>query len=494
LNPGILDPFFSHQMGEEPKMSEILLIHPKEGERVFGGMPPLGLAWIASYLESEKYSVTLIDLQISDKTFAKILEETKPKILGIAGTSHTRYESFKLAKEAKAYDKDIFVLYGGSHATFTAEDSLKHVPEMDVVVRGEGEISTLQVVETVLRNRQDLSEIDGISYRTNGKIIHNEPRQRIQDLDRLPFPRRNMEEMKKYDLKMDFLDIPAASIMSSRGCPINCSYCSASAMFGVKLTLRSARNVVDEIEQLLTDYGVKGIKFFDSTLTLKRSHILSLCEEINRRRLKFPWECEIRVNTVDKDLLKTMKDAGCYYMDFGVESASPRVLKEMHKGISIGQVENVFKWTKEIGLLTKVFFTFGHIGETIEDARITMDFIDRHKDFITSQGGGVGIKIYPGTRVERYAYETGCLAEDFSWAAPYHDEKAEFFGGAPHVPLLIQPQMGYKELNQLRYTLIRKKLKDPMNAVRAVKDAWDKNNLKKVWTVAKGIIRTRLSH
>ncbi len=474
-------------------MSEILLIHPKEGERTFGGMPPLGLAWIASYLDSKGYYTDLVDMQIDIRSFGDILKESKPKVVGIAGTSHTRYESFKLAREAKEYDKDIFVIYGGSHATFTAEDTLKNIQEIDVVVIGEGEISTLKIIEKVLRNKKDFKVVDGISYRDGDKRVHNKPMDRIESLEILPFPKRNEGDLGKYNLKMDFLDLPAASIMSSRGCPINCSYCSASAMFGVKLTLRSAENVVDEIEYLIKNHGIEGVKFFDSTLTLKRSHIESLCEEIKRRKLKFPWECEIRVNTVDKNLLKTMKSAGCYYVDFGVESASPRVLKAMHKRITIEQVVNVFKWTRELGLLTKVFYTFGHIKETLEDSRITMDFMEKYKDYVTSQGGGVGIKIYPGTQVAAYANEIGCIDKDFSWAAPYHDEKAKFFGGAPHVPLLIQPQMGYDELNQLRYAFIKKKLKDPVGIFKAIKDAWEKENIKKVWVIGKGLIQAKIN-
>jgi radical SAM superfamily enzyme YgiQ (UPF0313 family) len=474
-------------------MAEILLLHPREFERTFGGMPPLGLGWIASYLESKGYAVDFVDLQVDKRSVKDIIRQYKPRIVGIAGTSHTRYASFDIAKIAKEVDDKIFTVCGGSHTTFTSEDTLKHIPDIDAVVIGEGEETMLEIAETVLRDKMYFSSIKGMSYRNNGEIVINPLRPRIQDLDSLPFPARHLINIKGYDLKMDFLNVPGASVVTSRGCPVNCSFCSASAMFGRTLTLRSAKNIVDEIEILLKDYGFEGIKFFDSTLTLRKNHITSLCDEIKRRNLKFPWECEIRVNTVNREVLEKMRDAGCYYVDFGVESASPKVLKEMHKAITIEQVINVFKWTKELGIYTKVFFTFGHIKETLEDAIITMNFIDKYRDFITSQGGGVGIKIYPGTLVERYAYEIGCLDENFSWTAPYHDSKAEFFGGAPHIPLLIQPQMGYKELRQIRYMLLKKRLKDPGGILKSIKDAWDKDNIKKVWTVTKGMLQARLA-
>jgi radical SAM superfamily enzyme YgiQ (UPF0313 family) len=123
----------------------------------------------------------------------------------------------------------------------------------------------------------------------------------------LPFPIRDHDALQKYNLLLDFVNIPAASIISSRGCPINCSFCSASAIFGTQLTLRSAKNVVDEIEILLKEYGYQGIKFFDSTLTLHKDHVEAICAEIPKRKLVFPWECEIRVNGVSFDLLQTMK-------------------------------------------------------------------------------------------------------------------------------------------------------------------------------------------
>ena len=472
-------------------MSEILLVFPSEEGRVFDKMPPLGLAWIASFLESKGFSVDFVDLQVVEKDFNEILKEKKPRVVGISGTSHTRYKSFQMARDAKLYDRDTFVLYGGSHATFTAAATLDNVPEIDVVVKGEGEQSTLQVVEKALKGKYDFDDIEGISFRKDEKIVHNRPITRMQSLEALPFPKRNPQDFKKYNLKMDFINVPGASIMTSRGCPLNCSYCSASFMFGKTLTFRSAKNVVDEIEMLLSDFGVKGIKFFDSTLTLKKSHIEALCEEIKKRRLRFPWECEIRVNTVDKELLRKMKDAGCYYVDFGLESASDRVLKEMHKGIRLEHVENVIRWTNDLGILTKVFFTYGHIKETIEDARMTMEFVKKYKKNITLPVEIIGIRTYPGTLVEKYAREIGNLSDDFSWVKPYYDKEAEFLTGFPGIPLLIQPQMGYKELKTLKLELLGRKIRDPRRLIKALYNAWNKNNIKKVYTTAKGYVKSK---
>ena len=446
-------------------MSDVLLLHPAEKGKTFGGMPPLGMAWITSYLQSKGIAATLVDLQVSENTVESLLYIHKPKIVGIGGTSHTRFESFAIAQQVKAIDSAISVLYGGTHATFTAEDTLRHIDDIDIIVRGEGELTTHRIADRILRDRSDFDDIFGISYRRNDNIIHNQNAERIQNLDILPFPYRDPEAIKRYNLLLDFLNVPAASVMSSRGCPVNCSFCSASAMFGTQLTFRSAANVVDEIEMLLKEYHFQGVKFFDSTLTLNKNHVEALCAEIQRRKLIFPWECEIRVNGMSRDLLRAMHDAGCYYVDFGIESASPSVLKSMHKGITLDNVENVFRWTKELGVYIKVFFTFGHIGETLEDARATVEFMEKNAGYISVAATGIGVRIYPGTEVEQFARSTDCIKKDFSWSVPFIDQSIESLGNDPLVPILLQPQFGWREFRKIEFRLARFWLKNPQAAL-----------------------------
>ena len=450
-------------------MSDILLLHPAEHGRTFGGMPPLGMTSITSYLRSKNISTAFVDLQISDLGIEELLQNNKPQVVGIGGTSHTRFESFSLARRIKKFDPAIKIMYGGPHATFTAGNTLKSVPEIDFIVRGEGETATLELAAELLRRNPDVRAIRGISCRENDAVVHHRDSERIEDLDILPFPYRDPDALQKYDLLLDFLKVPAASIISSRGCPVNCSFCSASAMFGTRLTLRSAKNVVDEIEILLKEHGYQGVKFFDSTLTLHKDHVEAICAEIRRRNLVFPWECEIRVNGVSFDLLQTMKKAGCYYVDFGIESASPEVLKGMHKGITIEQAERVLHWTKEIGLFTKVFFTFGHIGETLEDAVKTVQFMERYAKYIDFIATGLGVRIYPGTEVEQSALAQNLLPKDFSWEQPYLDEKIESLGNDPIIPIVIQSGFGWKEFRKLEFRLAWFWIKHPRAALSALR-------------------------
>jgi len=464
-------------------MADVLLIHPAERTRAFGSMPPLGMGWIAAWLDSGGIDTALVDLQVRAESVADLIAAHRPRIVGIGGTTHTRHQSFAIARAVKTCDERIAVLYGGPHATFTAEDTLTRVPEIDIIVRGEGEISTRSAVEQLLHGQNSLDGIPGLSYRVGREIRHTGAPERVRDLDILPPPMRNPEDMPGYDLKMDFLGVAGTSVMTSRGCPVACSFCSASAMFGSLVTRRSASHVVDEIEVLLKEYDCVGIKIFDSTFTLRRDHVEAICAEIGRRKLDFPWECEIRVGTVDRDLLQTMRRAGCYYVDVGIESASERVLAGIGKKIRLPDAVDTLKWCRELGIRTKVFFTFGHIGETMAEAECTIAFMKRNRRLISLPSPGLGIRIYPGTRVERYAREIGFLDEDFSWVDDYCDPEAEAVGRESDVPILIQPLFGWQQLKRTGRKLMGYWLRDPVAGMRVLRRSLAGGNLARLWTV-----------
>ncbi len=428
-------------------MIDILLVNPAEKGGFFEKMPPLGLASIAAYLEVNDISTQIIDLEVEHKDLKYWLEKYQPRIVGISGTTHTRFESFRLAREVKAYNREIITIYGGVHATFTQNDTLKNVPEIDYVVRGEGEEVLLEFIKT-LNTDQKFEKIRGLSFRMNDEIVINPPAKRLH-LDLLPPPSYHHLDMKKYGLNMEFINKRGIAVISSRGCMHHCSFCSASRLFNNLLTVRSAKTVVDEIEKLLQDYRYQGIKFFDSTLTLDREHIESLCDEIIKRNLDFPWECEVRVGTVDEELLVKMRNAGCYYVDIGIESASQKVLDLMRKGITVEQAQELLEMCHRFGIKTKVFFSFGHISETMADVEKTFEFIEKNQTLISVVASGAGIRIYPGTYLETYALKNNLLPENFSWSMPYDEPRNEVIMQSRCIPILIQPQLGYEELKQI---------------------------------------------
>ncbi len=455
-------------------MAEILLIYPAnlEGHAAHYIQPPLGLAAIGAFAECHGFSVKVIDLEIQPSGFdlARLFAAERPRIVGVGGTTHTRFPAFAVAAEAKRAADPPWTVYGGPHATFTAEDTLARVPGVDFVVRDEGEATFLELAKTLLRGEGDLSSIAGLSRRGEGGIVHHPPRARMKNLDDVPHG-RHLLEMERYTLVMDFLKVPGVSIVTSRGCPYKCSYCSASAMFGTAYTMRSAGHVADEIEYCIERLGIRGFKIHDNALTISRTHVLRLVEELRRRKIDLPWECEIKANTVDREMLRTMKTAGCYYVDVGAESGSEELLRAVHKGNTVRQVVDVLDWCRDLGIKTKLFFSIGHIGETLDQARETVRFIDRYRDRITHIAKILGIMVYPGTGVERYAVERGLLGQGFSWSKPLAElDPGLVFSNT--VPLLFQPQFGRKEMKKCRVLLYRSEVKHLLTSPRAVRDKW----------------------
>lgn len=459
-------------------MIDILLVNPKEKGGFFEKMPPLGLLCIAANLEKYGWTVKIVDFEVENRNLNYWLSQYEPQFLGISGTTHTRFESFNLAKEAKRFNQEIITIYGGVHATFTALDTLKNIKEIDIVLRGEGERTLLELIRVFKMGRKFL-KIEGLSYRDNGKIIENPMAGRL-NLDSLPGPAYHLLDMKKYSLNMEFVKKRGISLITSRGCLARCSFCSASRMFNHQITTRSAKNVLDEVEYLFKEYGFEGIKIFDSTLTIDKKHINSLCGEITGRGLIFPWECEIRIGTVEQKLLEKMKKAGCYYVNFGIESASQRVLDLMRKGITIKQAEELLKLCYGLGIKTKVFFSFGHIGETTADVQKTFEFIDKHQHLITTVASGAGVRIYPGTYLEDYARKNNLLPENFQWSEPYNDNRLKDIFQTRCVPVLVQPQLGYEELEKIALQIYHRRFSGWEGFKRGITKLTKPDKLKKL--------------
>jgi anaerobic magnesium-protoporphyrin IX monomethyl ester cyclase len=470
-------------------MIDILFVNPREVGAFFERMPPLGLAYIAAALELEDYSVKIVDFEVDEHSLTHWLEKYQPKFLGISGTSHTRFESFRLAAEAKVFSPEIITIYGGVHATFTAENTLRRIDEVDYVVCGEGEATTVALLAEVSERREP-NTVPGISYRRGDSIVQTPPAKRIIPLDSLARPAYHLLDMDQYSLAMESLGVTGISLLTSRGCFAKCSFCSASRMFGHHVTTHCAARVLDEICFLQGKYGYGGIKIFDSTFTMKKKHVHEFCDEIMRRGLDFPWECEIRVGTVDREMLEKMREAGCYYVSFGIESASQRVLDAMRKGITVEQSVEVLDLCVDVGLRTKVFFSFGHIGETMDDVESTFGFVDRHAGKISTLASGAGVRIYPGTYLEEYACKNNLLPEGFEWSLPYDEPRLARILQTRSVPVLVQPQLGYDELEKIALQIYSRKFKGWQGFKYGFRKVTDPQKLKKLSHIA----RIKLKH
>ena len=237
---------------------DILLTYPKENINAFYYMIPLGIASIAAVLEQHDFSVKVIDFNFYHHDFRRDLKKWNPKLIGIGGTTGTRCGSFKTAKICKEILPEIPVVYGGTHATFTAEDTLKNIKDINIIVKSEGEFPFLSLANKFVKNEKiRLNEIAGISYRKNRKIIHQEI-ERIDDLDLLPLPARHLFE-GNYQIKLDYLGLEADFLLTSRGCPFFCDFCSAAKMFPGGIKFRSRGHIQKEIDLILSRKKIKSL-------------------------------------------------------------------------------------------------------------------------------------------------------------------------------------------------------------------------------------------
>jgi len=389
---------------------------------------------IAARLEESKFTVSFIDMEFSANVESTIRNEW-PRIVMIGGCTANRFISFDLARLVKSISKDMVTVYGGVHATLAWKDTIESVPEIDVLVCGEGEEVSCEIVNTPKYLMPPLIDAP-----------------RIENLDYLPFPARHLLNIEKYKMKMDFLDEPGLHIITSRGCPFNCVFCSAAKLRNKRIA-RSAFNVVDEIEYIIDKYNVHAIKFYDSLMTPK--HATEISKELLSRNVKIKWECEVRADMIDLETLKLMKEAGCYYIDVGAESANQEILDRARKGIRIDDVRKVIGWAKQIGLRLKLFFIIGLPGETKETAKQTFSFIGEHNNIVDKIDQPVPLMVFPGTKVESIARQNSSLPQDFSWSTPFHERGIFELMGYDTIPLFIQPTFGIREYRMFKYAIPR---------------------------------------
>jgi anaerobic magnesium-protoporphyrin IX monomethyl ester cyclase len=391
-------------------------IHDLEIYRVTGmKAPPLGLAYIAAVLEEAGHKVKIIDtptLEMNTKTWLHEVKSWKPDIVGfslLTPTAPNGYVAAKLLKEELG--NDIPLIAGGPHPTFMYGEALDN--GFDVVVIGEGEITTRELIDTIEKHGLDpykLSDIKGIAYRNHdGRVRVTPPRPVIRDLDKIPWPARHLLPMDKYTLFGK--NIRIAHVMASRGCPYGCAYCSTSYFWGRMVRIRSPENVADEIELLVNKYHAKQIIFADDELTLVKRFVYKLVDELKKRGLDITFACGGRVDHVDKNFLKFLYDNGCVALYFGVESGSQETLDRIGKKITLDQARRVFRWVKELKGFALGSFILGFPWETIDDMKKTVDFaikLDPNYAQFTV------LTPYPGTPMFKYAVEHG-LIEDWNW-------------------------------------------------------------------------------
>jgi anaerobic magnesium-protoporphyrin IX monomethyl ester cyclase len=363
---------------------KILLINPHywTGGRIpLGYMKiasiPLGLGYIAAYLDEAGFSARILDmdmLNLHPGDLNKRLAQFQPDIVGITSFSSNYKNAVDVAKAVKSYDPGIKIVMGGVHATFTHEKILKSVPEVDIVVRYEGEHALTEIAESLEGGRIP-TDVLGISYRDGSRIVSTPLRERMEDLDSLPFPAYHLLDPKP-EAYIGNGAVRCMPVITTRGCPFNCIFCSTASLHGRKYRVRDNSKVVDEIEYLVEKYKINNVSFVDDNFTMRKDRVEGLCSEMKKRQVPVKWGCSTRIDLLSKDLVGTMKDAGCEEIFFGIESASQKVLDTIRKDFSIEQAKQIVRMVEEMGVKTHCSFILGLPGETVESLGQILQFID----------------------------------------------------------------------------------------------------------------------
>lgn len=366
---------------------------------------PLGIAYLGAMAQKTGHQVTVIDCQaekLNYESFRDRIAQIPSDIVGVTATTLLYKSAMKLITIAKQVHPQAFTVLGGSHGTFWDENALNEYPSLDIVVRREGEQTFIELLDK-LQTQSSLSNVLGITYRNGDKIAHNADRPFLQDLDSLPFPAHDLLPLEKlkHNGKIIF------PLVSSRGCVYWCDFCSTVRMFGRGYRMRSPKNVVDEMEFVYDKYGVDQVTFYDDAFSVDRNRVVKICEELHARKLNIKWDCGTRVDMVDKELLKTMRGAGCFAVWLGVESGSEAILGAMNKKINLEQTRLAYKLAHEVGLMTIANTVLGFPGETEETAKATIRLI---KELNPDDVGFYVATPYPGTPLYEQVKKSGWLS------------------------------------------------------------------------------------
>jgi phosphonoacetaldehyde methylase len=392
---------------------------------------PLGIAYIAAVLRDqvelkvldatiegwdheEQVGGKLIRYGLSFSEIEKRIIDFKPDLVGLSCISSTQFRNVAdLAKRIKNIDPDIFTITGGTHPTFMTKECMKQAPHLDMIGRGEGEFIMRDVVN-FLNEGKSLSGIPGLAFRENDRVVINEDRKPFENLDEIPFPARDLfpfELYSKVGMPMGtvYRKKPFMNLITSRGCPYFCTFCSSTNFWGNCYRKRSPENVLAEMEELYNKYGVREFKFFDDNITSDRKRAEAIFQGMIDRGIDVKWNTPngIHVVTLDEELLTLMKKSGCYEITMAVESGDKDVLRKIiRKPTKLERVLEVSKLTRKLGITTNSFFIIGFPGETMEQINRTLEFsktldLDRMSFFI--------FQPLPGTRLFDVCVEKGYI-------------------------------------------------------------------------------------
>jgi len=372
--------------------------------------PPLKLAYMAGYLRDNKLKVNIIDANVENLSYndlKKRIKLIKPKIVIFSSSPSTMAHDAKTAEIAKQVDKNILTVLEDTHiAPAMPEKVLKEFKDIDVLINSGSEITALEIY------KKELKDVKGIAHR---KGVN--PPQKEFNIEKQSMPAYDLLPVKKYTSISTSRKKPFATILTSVGCPFDCSFCVIGGAtifrgYGPKWQAKSPEKTLKEIEYLIDNFKIKSLYFFDETFTIDKNRVKKICEMIIEKKIKIEWACNSRVDTIDEELMKLMKKAGCWKICFGVESGSQKILDHISKKTILEDTKKIFKLAKKFGICATASTMIGLPGETKKTLDETLKFIKSLKPYRAQ----IVITIpYPGTRLYDEVKQKGFLEKDYSF-------------------------------------------------------------------------------
>jgi len=411
---------------------------------------PLGLGYIAATFANKQHEVRIYDAELpqkgeevrpldkvslldTHKNFTQSLKERnhpvwrevyntlnyyQPDVVGITVFTPLYGSANKVTTICKRINNKCIVVWGGPHPTFLAEEVLQKEKSVDFVVRGEGEVTFRELVRHLANGKQAFHEIDGLSYRANGKIRHNKTRDLIKNLDELPFPRGDLMINDISDNRM------FNNIIGSRGCPYNCAYCSSTQFWNQWIRFRSVPNIINEITHLKRNYNVTELEFWDDNFTLNKKWTTELCENIISAKMSLSWWCNTRADLIDEKILTIMKKAGCTSINIGVETGSERTLSYLNRQLSLKDIYKASDLLQKCNMDWHAYFMLGFPYETVEDIEQTRRLMHN------LSASHITLSIfnpYPESQLFEVCKKEGLIPENPEWSQFSHQSPENHF-------------------------------------------------------------------
>ena len=392
--------------------------------------------YYASYLRSFDEPTNPIWTEVQ-----QTLEQWRPDAVGISIWTAYAASAFHIAALSKKIHPDCPVFVGGPHATVKAEEILRISPAIDYVVRGEGEVTTVELLGEITRGGGNFERIDGLSFRQTNRIVHRPTRTRVKNLADVPMPDRNLLINKdKYSAE------DMGLIMSSRGCPFSCAFCATETK---RVQYRPVEQVIEQIRQIKNNYGTVQFSIKDDSFTVNKKRVAEFCNALANEHLRIGWECNTRVDLVTAEMLAQMKRAGCNSIKVGVESGSAEVLGRMNKGTTLEQIRRAAKLLRSAGIHWTAYFLIGTPGETIEDIYKTRDLMYEIKPDFASLGV---YEPFPGPAMFHDGVRRGLVKPEM--------ELQEFYTTLPNHYYKADPQRQLDTIEPEKFAALEEELKE----------------------------------